>query len=84
MWQQAAKEYEAIISKCNNMKQLRCAAKSKSEVKEKSLHSIEPVKISLLTFFRLKWNYRTFEVHNSATENEIQVVWKIVKEIDPT
>ena len=85
MRQQTEEEYEAIINKCNNMEQLRHAAKSKPEVKEKLLDSIEPVKIMLSDIFtQLKWNERTLEVHNSATENEIQEFWEIVKEIDST
>ena len=85
MRQQTEEEYEAIINKCNNMEQLRHAAKSKPEVKEKLLDSIEPVKIMLSDIFtRLKWNKRTLEVHNSANENEIQEFWETVKEIDST
>ena len=57
MRQQTEEEFEAIISKCNSMEQLRQAAKRKPALKEKVLNSIESVKIMLSDIItRLQWN----------------------------
>ena len=85
MRQQTDEEFEAIISKCNSMEQLRQAAKRKPALKEKVLDSIEPVKIMLSDIItRLQWNEIPLEVHSSATETEIREQWETVKEIDST
>ena len=85
MRQQIDEEFEEIISKCNSMDQLRQAAKRKSELEEKVLDSMEPVKIMLSDIItRLQWNGIPLEVHNSATKTQIREQWETVKEIDST
>jgi len=78
---EVGEEWESIISKCNNLTQLRQAAKKDPKLISEVADSIEPVKILLADIvMRLK----PFEVYPAITDEEIRALWNSLHLIDPS
>lgn len=70
MRQQMTDEEEALVANCNNLSQIRSAAKKDSNVVSAVIDSIEPVKVLLSTiilFQRLEIHGRKFSMFSAAT-----------------
>ena len=85
MRKEAEEGLESIISKCNNMKQMRAAAEKEPTLVDAVRDSVEPVKILISDIIRrLQLKGRSFEVFSAASEQEIEEVWNSLHAIDST
>ena len=85
MRRQAEEDLELIISKCNNMKQMRAAAAKEPTLADAVRDSMEPVKIlisDIICCLQLKG--RSFEVFSAASELEIEELCNSLHAIDST
>ncbi|GES77179.1 hypothetical protein GLOIN_2v1828214 [Rhizophagus clarus] len=79
------KELEEIMSKCNNMNDIRKAAEKASKLKNELKESLNPT-ITLLNdlFKRLQLKDKNFETFKAASEFDMNVLWDLILRIDST
>ncbi len=76
-------ESEAVITKCNNMKQLRKLAEKQPSLVDDVLDSIARVKILLSDLMiRLELKGKPFGVYHSASTTDIEDVWNSLLQVD--
>ncbi len=80
MREKMSKEFEASISNCNNVKQLRQACVSTQDELQASLKP--PISLLRDIMGRLELKGEAFEVYNAATEDEITEFWSTLLLID--
>ncbi|GBB94949.1 hypothetical protein RclHR1_02450002 [Rhizophagus clarus] len=85
MRQEMDKELEEIMSKCNNMNDIRKAAEKASKLKNELKESLNPT-ITLLNdlFKRLQLKDKNFETFKAASEFDMNVLWDLILRIDST
>ena len=85
MRQQMADEYELLVSHCNNLTQLRTAAKKHPDLVAAVLDCVEPVKILLSTLFqRLEIHDKKFSMFSAASDDKLKELWSELKAVDPS
>ena len=73
------------LTHCNNLSQLRSAAKKSPDLIPAVLDSIEPVKVLLSTVFqRLELCGKKFSMFSAASKEKLQELWYELSDVDPS
>lgn len=72
-------QFEAAISSCKSVKDIRTACSTHPGLKEAIVMSIEPVKVLLESLFvRLKLKEIPFQVFHSSSSPELDEFWNVI------
>ena len=83
MRKEGSGEVEALLNKCNNMKQIRQLVDSHPSIVEEVLDSLAPVKILLSDIImRLELKGRPFGNYSAASQEDIESVWNSLHAVD--
>ena len=83
MRKEGSSEAEELLSKCNNMKQIRKLADSHPTIVEDVLDSLAPVKILLAEIVRqLELKGKPFRGYSAANKENIENMWNSVHGVD--
>ena len=78
-------QFEAAISSCKSVKDIRTACSNHPGLKEAIVMSIEPVKILLESLFvRLELKEKPFQVFHSSSLPELDEFWNVILQIEST
>ena len=78
-------QFEAAISSCKSVKDIRTACSTHPGLKEAIVMSIKPVKFLLESLFiRLKLKEIPFQVFHSSSSPELDEFWNVILQVDST
>ena len=85
MRKEMPKEFEAAISSCKSVKDIRTACSNHPGLKEAIVMSIEPVKILLESLFvRLELKEKPFQIFHSSSSSELDEFWDVILQVEST